>query len=345
VESSFSGTNTETTVAAEDVSGALSRLITLYEGRTTRLQDEINRIKIENAALRAQLALASGAKNTGVTAPTGVNSSGITSPSSTGSILPKTEQGKRYDAIVSNVNGSLPQILASNKITATGAIGLFEFIEPRNFFISIDDGKNPAGVTAFKTKILFEYDPNMNLKVIGVFALDYASSKYATVSGSNPFSGAVRIKVRNPSYSGKLLEEVLSAAGGTLSSTVVPATVIRPNTTSTGSIAIPSALPTIVSFDDIQKAYDKNKLADAVSLSTLFLAKNPTNVDALTIRARSQYIVAQYGPALDDITAIYKIQGSSVDCGIVKDGARAEKALSGARGKVFTDLQAVQCKK
>jgi hypothetical protein len=144
VESSFSGTNTETTVAAEDVSGALSRLITLYEGRTTRLQDEINRIKIENAALRAQLALASGVKNTGVIAPTGVNSSGVTTPSNTGSTPPKTEQEKRYDAIVSNVNGSLTQILASNKITATGAIGLFEFIEPRNFFISIDDGKNPA---------------------------------------------------------------------------------------------------------------------------------------------------------------------------------------------------------
>jgi hypothetical protein len=345
VESSFSGANTEATIAAEDVSGAISRLITLYEARTTRLQDEINRIKIENTALRAQLAISTGDKNTASLTPVTVNPVGTTSSTNTGAIIPKTEQEKRYNAIVSNVNSSLPQILASNKITATGAIGLFEFIEPRNFFISIDDGKNPAGVTAFKTKVLFEYDSNMNLKVIGVFALDYASSRYATISGSNPFSGAVRTRVRNPSYAGKLLEEIVSASGGSLSGGVTPATVIRPTVSSTGSIVIAPTATTNVSFDDIQKAYDKNKLADAVSLSTVFLAKNPTNVDALTIRARSQYIVAQYGPALDDITAIYKIQGSTVDCGIVKDGARAEKALSGSRGKVFTDLQAVQCKK
>ena len=121
--------------------------------------------------------------------------------------------------------------------------------------------------------------------------------------------------------------------------------MIRPTLSSTGSIAlIPQVLIT-VSFSDIQKAYDKNKLADAVSLSTIFLVKNPTNVDVLTIRARSQYIVAKYSEALDDITTIYKIQGSTVDCGIVKDGARAEKALSGARGKIFTDLQVSQCKK
>jgi hypothetical protein len=332
----------EATIAQDDVSGALSRLIALYETRTTRLQDEINRIKIENATLRAQIALANGVSTpavAGVIPPTASSTSAISPPA------PKTEQEKRYNAIVSNINSSLPQILANNKISASGAIGLFEFIEPRNFFISIDDGKNPPGVTAFKTKVLFEYDANLNLKVIGVFSLDYASSKYATVSGSNPFSGAVRTRVRNPSYAGKLLEEIASANGGVLSGSTTTATVARPTVSASGSTVATPTLPATATFDDIQRAYDKNKLADAISLSTVFLAKNPTNVDALTIRARSQYIVAQYGPALDDIAAIYKIQGAAVDCGIVKDGARAEKALGGGRGKVFTDLQAVQCKK
>lgn len=77
----------------------------------------------------------------------------------------------------------------------------------------------------------------------------------------------------------------------------------------------------------MRKAYDKNKLADAVTLSTLYLAKTPADTEVLTIRARSQYIFGRYDEALTDIASIYKIQGTTVDCGIVKDGARAEKAL------------------
>lgn len=136
--------------------------------------------------------------------------------------LPKTTLEKKYDAIVSNVVGDLPNLLSKNNITATGSIGLFEFIEPNAFFISIDDGKNPVGVTAFRTKVLFRYDANFILTVGGVFDLDTASSRYATLRGSNPFSAAVRTRVKNPAYSGKLLEEVLTVTGGNLSSGVVP---------------------------------------------------------------------------------------------------------------------------
>ena len=188
IESSFSGASAETTVAQEDVSGALTRLITLYEARTTRLQDEINRIKIENTMLRAQLTLGTGTTIMAVPSTVSTSTVGVLNPATPLITSPKTEQEKRYDTIISNMNSSLPQILLSNKITATGSIGLFEFIAPKNFFISLDDGKNPIGVTAFKTKVLFEYDSNMNLKVIGVFALDYSSSRYATIFGSNPFS-------------------------------------------------------------------------------------------------------------------------------------------------------------
>lgn len=209
VESTLSGSIATSAIAQDEVGQALATLINSYEKRTTRLQDEINRLRIENSDLRAKLLLPNVLPNTLVPIVTPAPTPVIT--------LPKTETEKRYDAIVSNVVSSLPAILVKNKLTASGSIGLFEFIEPKNFFISLDDGKNPVGVTAFKTKILFEYDTNLNLKVLGVFDLDYGTSKYVTVSGTNPFGGVNRVRVRNPAYTGKLLEEIPTALGGTLS--------------------------------------------------------------------------------------------------------------------------------
>lgn len=63
------------------------------------------------------------------------------------------------------------------------------------------------------------------------------------------------------------------------------------------------------------------------------------------MRARSYYIFSKYTEMLDDIGTIYKIQGESINCGIVNDGARAEKALKGAKGTTFTTLQTSKCKK
>ncbi len=146
--------------------------------------------------------------------------------------------------------------------------------------------------------------------------------------GSNPFSKATRVRVRNPAYTGKLLEEIATTSGGTLTSTVGSATMVKPvNTNGTGATIAPSN----ATIEEVRKAYDKNKLADAVTLSTAYLTKNPADTEVLTIRARSQYIFGRFDEALTDITSIFKIQGASVDCGIVKDGARAEKALKGAR--------------
>ena len=151
------------------------------------------------------------------------------------------------------------------------------------------------------------------------------------------------MRVRNPNYGGKLLEEISSSTGGIISGTANTATIIKPvtsSTTASGAIVVPQ----VTTLDEVRKAYDKNKLADAINLSTLYLAKIPTDTEVLTIRARSQYIFGKYNEALADINSIYKIQGATVDCGIVKDGARAEKALKGLQGTTFTDLQIKQCK-
>lgn len=241
MESTLSSSTGETVIAQEELSGALSRLIVIYEKRVTRLQDEINRLKIENEDLRAKAGIKTTAPSVQpVSSPT-ITASPSTAPLETSSTVapPKTEQEKRYDAIVSNIVSSLPEILTKNSLTATGTIGLFEFIEPKNFFISLDDGKNPAGVTAFKTKILYEFDSNLNLKLIGVFDLDYASQRYVTVKGKNPFGGVARIRIKNPGYTGKLLDEIAPAPSATQTSTISSAvtTVTKPpvSPVSTGS--------------------------------------------------------------------------------------------------------------
>ena len=154
IESTFTG---ETIEAQTNLSNAFSRLITAYEGRISRLQDEVNRLRIENNELRSRMS-ATGSTSTPVSNPS-------TQASPTTPSAPKTALEKKYDAIVSNVVSDLPNILRKNNITATGSIGLFEFIEPDAFFISIDDGKNPPGVTMFRTKVLFRYDANFILTV------------------------------------------------------------------------------------------------------------------------------------------------------------------------------------
>lgn len=333
------GTGTgDTAIAQDEVSLALGKLIQIYEKRVTRLQDEINRLRIENEALKAKSVL-----QTGTIPPVEAS---LIKPIPVTVSVQKTEMEKKYDIIVSNIVNSLPEILKKNNITASGSIGLFEFIEPKNFFISIDDGKNPIGVTAFKTKILFEYDANLNLKVIGVFNLDYGTSRYVTLVWGNPFSGVARVRVKNPNYSGKLLEEVVvpSIPATVVSSTPLSNSGTTSTVTNTTGAGVTKTWGT-ATLDGIRKAYEKNKLGDVVQMSTTYLQTNPNDIEVLTMRARSQYIFSKFDEALNDINGIYKIQGQAIDCGIVNDGARAEKALKGARGTTFGALQSSKCKR
>lgn len=340
VESTVNTGSGESALPQDEVSEALAKLVQIYERRVTRLQDEINRLRLENEGLKTKLGL-TNSTGSAATTSTGTAASGLSA--STATPAAKTETEKRYDIIVSNIVAGLPELLKKNNISATGSIGVFEFIEPKNFFISIDDGKNPAGVTAFKTKVLFEYDANLNLKVIGVFNLDYATSRYITARGNNPFAGVARVRVKNPSYVGKLLDEPAAQPVVSTISNLTGAGTTAPATG--GSAAVTTDTSTPATLEEIRKAYEKNKLGDVVRMSSQYLQTNPGNIEVLTMRARSQYIFSKFNEALSDINAIYKIQGESIDCGIINDGARAEKALKGAQGNTFGGLQTTKCKK
>ena len=306
---------------------SLTKLIQSYEIRLVRLQDEVNRLRIENAELQTKL-------GTGAVIPAPAP---IVEAVTTTAAGEKTDQEKKFDAIASNITSDLATILQKNYISATGSVGLFEFIEPDAFFISIDDGLNPPGVTAFKTKILFKYNKDLILTVTGVFDLDYKSQRYVTLRGSNPYAGISRIRIKNPLYKGKLLDDVLPT-NSTLSATLAPKTP-------SDSIVPVSTVTVDATIANIRMAYEKNKLGDTIKLATTFLEKNPGNIEVLTMRARSYYIFGKFNEAIADINAIYAIQKDAIDCGIVNDGARAEKALKGANGTTFTALQTSKCKK
>lgn len=163
-------------------------------------------------------------------------------------------------------------------------------------------------MTAFKTKILYRYDSALNLTRFGVFDLDYASQRYRTVYGSNPYSSTIRTRVPNPGYKGKLLDPA----------TTVPSPAITSgNTSSTTAVNA----DTEMTFAQVKAAYDSNKLLDALKLSDQYILKNPNDIEALRIRYRSYYMVGKYDNSLTEIQKIEKIQGAAFERTIACDAA------------------------
>lgn len=201
-------------------------------------------------------------------------------------------------------------------------------------------------MSAFKTKILYSYDDALKMSVTGKFDLNYDVQRYVTTFGSNPYSGTVRIRVKNPAYTGKLLEETASASAGTASST-------PSSTASTTGATKPSSAPassmTTVSTDvtakDVRAAYDKNKLAEAIKLANAYLAKNPRDIEILTVRYRSLYITGKYADSLKDIATIESVQGAKFDCTIAKDASFIAKSAKDTAAATRYSNYVTSCKK
>ena len=269
------------------VGDMMSKLIAKYESR-------IQTLETENANLKSELTrLKNVPGNTAITPAT------VTSVST----VPLSGTGKTdaYSAIMKSINANLPNILSENTLDGSGVIGLFEFIEPNAVFISIDDGKNPAEVSAFKTKILYTFDNNLSLTRIGLFDLDYASQKYRTVFGTNPYTKSTRVRIQNPLYNGKLFEVTMTNTGSTASATNTPATE--------------------TTFAQIKAAYDKKKDLDVLKLSETYILKSPSDIEVLRMRYRSYYMIGKYEDSLAEVKKIESLQGSNFDKIIACDAA------------------------
>lgn len=279
----------ETGALRVDIGDAIQRLINKYEARILELETENAKLKSDLAALKGTAAstpvvTVAPTVSTGTTAtkPTTVTKPTTAASTATGASTGNAE----YDALIKATNAALASILKENGLSESSQLGLFEFVSGQKaFFVSIDDGKNPTGVSAFKTKILFTYDSNLVTTVSGVFDLNYDVQRYKTVFGANPFAAASRTRVKNPAYTGKLLEESAVATGTSGSSTST-----SPVTTTTTTSSTTTTVSGEVTAKTVRAAYDKNKLAEAIKLANAYLAKNPNDVEILTVRYRSLYI-------------------------------------------------------
>ena len=291
---------------ADDLSDAQSALNQSIATLIAKYEARIKSLEQDNASLRAQLAL----KSTSTTATIAPVTPTVTAPAiiaSSGAVdLSKLSTSAIRTQVMNRINTLLPSILSENNLDASGAIGLFEFMDPNAVFVSIDDGKNPGTVTAFKTKILYTYDNALNLTKIGFFDLDYASERYVTKYGSNPYVKATRTRIQNPLYKGRLFDTVVTASGSTNAS----------GTTSTSSTTTSD-----VTFAQIKAAYDKNKLLDALKLSDSYITKNPNDLNTLKIRYRSYYIIGKYDDSLAEVKKIEAVSGAAFDRTIACDAA------------------------
>lgn len=308
----------ETGALRVDINDAIQRLVNKYEARISELEAENAKLKNELAAIKGTTPAATVAPTVS-SGSTAVKPAAETKPTAVAATGASTGNAD-YDALIKSTNASLGSILKENGLPETAQLGLFEFVNGQKaFFVSIDDGKNPAGVTAFKTKILFTYDASLKTTVSGVFDLNYDVQRYVTVFGNNPYASVTRTRVKNPAYTGKLLEETTSAPAPTGTSSASSATT---TTTSSSTTTVSGE----VTAKTVRAAYDKNKLADAIRLANAYLAQNPNDVEILTVRYRSLYITGKYAESLKDVAAIEAIQGSKFDCTIAKDAAFIAKS-------------------
>lgn len=313
-------------VFADDISDTkavlldtIAKLVQKYETRIQELQTENSKLTQELASLRG-----SGA--------TAVNT-GVTNAGATPAITAASTKADIYSAVIKQANANLGTILSENSLPAYSAIGLLEFIEPNAVFLSLDDGNNPADVTAFKTKILYTFDENLSFTKVGLFELDYASQKYRTIFGNNPYTKSVRTRMENPSYKGKLFDVVANNSTG---NNVVTAAKV-PTTSSTGS-----ALTIEGTLAQIKTAYSKNKNLDVLKMSENYILKNPNDIEVLKMRYRSYYFISQYDNSLTEIKKIETLQGATFEKTIACDAAVIGKIAK--KSDVSTYYSAI-CKK
>lgn len=142
---------------------------------------------------------------------------------------------------------------------------------------------------------------------MGLFDLDYASQKYRTIFGTNPYIKSVRTRIKNPNYKGKLL---------------TPTSVTSDSVNTTNSTAsIQSTGTTEVTLNEIKTAYDQTKLLDALKLSDRYIINHPNDLEVLRIRYRSYYIIGKYENSLEEIKKMENIQGSAFERTIACDAA------------------------
>ena len=300
-------------IYAEDLSSykkSLEDLIKQYETQIQILQSQNEKLKQTLDELNNKIASTSWIIVKPAVAIPKASNTWTIATSAKVTINFKISGNAKYDTIIEKINKNLSNILKEQNISSDAKIWLFEFVEPNSFFISIDDFKNPAWITAFKNKILYSYDKDYNFTIVWLFSLDYSSWYYKTIYWKNPFAKAARIRVKNPWYAWKLLGQASNTT--TSSSNWTSAKV----TSTTPSVDLWN-----VTIEMVKNSYSKNKILDALKYSTEYIKKDPNNIEVLRIRYRSFHILWRYNDALLEVQKIEALWWSSFSKVVACDGS------------------------
>ena len=339
--------------ANAEVDSVTSELITTLQLIIKRYEEKITNLKVENASLKKETeslkwscqTTSNNTNNWGAwtssiwstwswSASTWTWLSSIATKTWTwttwlpNNVLVKASSVEKYNILVNKINSMSWSIFTEYSLSPDSSIWLFEFIEPKNFFISIDDWKNPTWVTAFKKKVLYEYDSSYALKVIWVFELDYKTQYYVTKFWKNPFAWVTRIRVKNPLYKWKLLDEVSGTSSSNASSTST--TTSSSNTTSNqSSNNLSTATMTWeVTLQMIKDAFKKNDVLNALKLSNTYILKDSNNIEVLKIRYRSFYMLWRYSEAMKEIKKLeWLVTWTSLEKTVYCDAKTIAKVL------------------
>lgn len=319
-------------VSAETLDINPNTIISELQNLISKLSTTITQLQNENTKLRNDIEELNKKFNSTNT----VSSPAIVVTQETKPSIPTTNVSneEKHNKVIDKINSIAAKIFQDNNLSESSSIWLFEFIEPSNFFISIDDWMNPSWVTAFKKKILYYYDDEINLNIKWIFELDYNSQYYITRNGSNPFSKTPRIRIKNPTYKWKLLDI----------DTNTTSSVDSNNSTSSlnSSISNTTTATTInseVTIELIKAAYNKNKVSDALKLSNEYIKKDPNNIEVAKIRYRSMYLLGKYNDSLSEVSKIESILWNKIERTILCEAKTIAKlAKNNDLIKKYTDL-------
>lgn len=309
-------------INAEEIDKDTSSYIELLKLIIKRYEEKIRDLKIENAWLKDKVISLWWNIEEKTKIVSEEKTEEINNSNSNEVETNYTEEEHKYSKLIEYINSQSKEIFINNNLDPTSSIWLFEFIEPSNFFVSIDDFKNPSWLSAFKLKILYSYDENLKLKIVWIFEIDYNSWYYVTKYWKNPFATTKRIRVKNPSYKWKLIvdamtiEEAEQLTKNNIANTVETEPKIEDNSADVVSSITTSTTPTKdiesnVTLDQIKNEYAKNNILSALRLSNEYIKTDPNNMDVLKIRYRSFYILWRFDEALSEIKKIENIYTTS----------------------------------
>lgn len=212
----------------------------------------------------------------------------------------------QYLGFINQIHKDWENIKPFYKIRQEAVIGGYEFVpegENNNVFVDIlYYGNTLSG--SYDAKLLYKYDKNtFKRELVGFFEFDENTWWYITRRGSNPFSGVTRRFVADPYL---VRFPVIYSLSENANTTTTTTGQTKPVQTSPSNPTAPtqSATENTSEINAIKTAYNNDQYISVIQKSDDYLKKYQPNLEVLSLRYRTYFIIAQYDNALGAISTI-----------------------------------------